>query len=105
MSGSKIFLQQVLALLAKDLKTEWRTREIFTSMIASQWASGAHAQAEGGLWKSEGVLVRVVVQERGAGEGGKRKGREQCADCLHARMAPQRGKQKGCSSGPCWLLR
>jgi heme exporter protein B len=33
MSGSKIFLQQVLALLAKDLKTEWRTREIFTSMF------------------------------------------------------------------------
>ena len=27
------FLQQVLALLAKDLKTEWRTREIFTSMF------------------------------------------------------------------------
>jgi len=33
MSGSKIFLQQVLALLEKDLKTEWRTREIFTSMF------------------------------------------------------------------------
>ena len=33
MSGSNIFLQQVLALLAKDLKTEWRTREIFTSMF------------------------------------------------------------------------
>jgi heme exporter protein B len=33
MSGSKIFLQQVLALLAKDLKTEWRTRAIFTSMF------------------------------------------------------------------------
>ena len=33
MSSSKIFLQQVLALLAKDLKTEWRTREIFTSMF------------------------------------------------------------------------
>ena len=33
MSGSKVFLQQVLALLAKDLKTEWRTREIFTSMF------------------------------------------------------------------------
>jgi heme exporter protein B len=33
MSGSKIFLQQVLTLLAKDLKTEWRTREIFTSMF------------------------------------------------------------------------
>jgi len=33
MSGSKVFLQQVLALLAKDLKTERRTREIFTSMF------------------------------------------------------------------------
>src|SRR5438132_13595831 len=33
MSGSNLFLQQVLALLAKDLKTEWRTREIFTSMF------------------------------------------------------------------------
>jgi len=33
MLGSNIFLQQVLALLAKDLKTEWRTREIFTSMF------------------------------------------------------------------------
>ena len=33
MLGSKIFLQQVRALLAKDLKTEWRTREIFSSMF------------------------------------------------------------------------
>jgi heme exporter protein B len=33
MSSSRIFLEQVLALLAKDLKTEWRTREIFTSMF------------------------------------------------------------------------
>src|SRR5712691_1492326 len=33
MLASKVFLQQVLALLAKDLKTEWRTREIFTSMF------------------------------------------------------------------------
>lgn len=33
MSGSKLFIQQVFALLAKDLKTEWRTREIFTSMF------------------------------------------------------------------------
>src|SRR5215475_549641 len=33
MSGSRMFVQQVLALLAKDLKTEWRTREIFTSMF------------------------------------------------------------------------
>jgi heme exporter protein B len=33
MSGSKLFIRQVLALLVKDLKTEWRTREIFTSMF------------------------------------------------------------------------
>jgi heme exporter protein B len=31
MSASRIFVQQVLAILAKDLKTEWRTREIFTT--------------------------------------------------------------------------
>lgn len=28
-----MFVQQVVALLAKDLKAEWRTREIFTSMF------------------------------------------------------------------------
>ncbi len=33
MSGSKLFILQVLAILVKDLKTEWRTREIFTSMF------------------------------------------------------------------------
>lgn len=33
MSGSKLFIQQMFALLVKDLKTEWRTREIFTSMF------------------------------------------------------------------------
>src|SRR5438132_4903235 len=33
MLGSKVFIRQVLALLVKDLKTEWRTREIFTSMF------------------------------------------------------------------------
>ncbi len=33
MSGSHLFLHQVLALLAKDLKTAWRTREIFTAMF------------------------------------------------------------------------
>ena len=33
MSGSRVFIQQIFALLAKDLKTEWRTREIFTSMF------------------------------------------------------------------------
>ncbi len=33
MSGSKVFLRQILALLAKDVQTEWRTREIFTLMF------------------------------------------------------------------------
>src|SRR5262245_41564583 len=33
MSSSKLFIHQVFALLVKDLKTEWRTREIFTSML------------------------------------------------------------------------
>ncbi|MGE3537255.1 MAG: heme exporter protein CcmB [Candidatus Tectimicrobiota bacterium] len=33
MSGSRLFVQQILALLAKDLKIEWRTREIFTAMF------------------------------------------------------------------------
>ncbi|MBM3224745.1 MAG: hypothetical protein FJZ47_13195 [Candidatus Tectomicrobia bacterium] len=33
MSGSKIFVRQILAVLGKDLRTEWRTREIFTSMF------------------------------------------------------------------------
>ena len=33
MSSSRIFLRQMMALLAKDLKTEWRTREIFSSMF------------------------------------------------------------------------
>jgi heme exporter protein B len=28
-----MFVRQVLAILAKDLKVEWRTREIFTSMV------------------------------------------------------------------------
>ena len=33
MSNSRLFVQQVLALLAKDLQTEWRTREMFISMF------------------------------------------------------------------------
>jgi heme exporter protein B len=33
MSNSAGFVQQVLAILAKDLRTEWRTREIFTFMF------------------------------------------------------------------------
>lgn len=33
MSSSRVFVRQVLALLAKDLRTEWRTRETLTSMF------------------------------------------------------------------------
>lgn len=33
MSGNNMFVQQVLALLVKDLRAEWRTREIFSSMF------------------------------------------------------------------------
>ena len=33
MSGNNMFVQQFLALLVKDLRAEWRTREIFTSMF------------------------------------------------------------------------
>lgn len=33
MSGSRVFVRQVVALLVKDLRTEWRTREIFTLMF------------------------------------------------------------------------
>ncbi len=33
MSNSAGFFQQVLAILAKDLRTEWRTREVFTFMF------------------------------------------------------------------------
>jgi heme exporter protein B len=33
MPDNHMFVQQVLALLAKDMKAEWRTREIFSSMF------------------------------------------------------------------------
>jgi heme exporter protein B len=58
-----MFVQQVLAILAKDLKSEWRTREIFTSMVVFavlvvvvfNFAIGANPQlvrqvAAGVLW-------------------------------------------------------
>lgn len=72
MSGSKIFMQQVLALLAKDLKTEWRTREIFTSMfvfavlviVVFNFAIGADPElirqiASGVLWV--GLLFAMIL--------------------------------------------
>lgn len=63
MSDSRAFTRQVLAILAKDLKAEWRTREVFTSMfvftvlvvVVFNFAIGAnpeliHQVASGVLW-------------------------------------------------------
>jgi heme exporter protein B len=79
MSGSKIFLQQVLALLAKDLKTEWRTREIFTSMfvftvlvvVVFNFAIGADTElirqvASGVVWVA--LLFATVLGLQRAGQ-------------------------------------
>src|SRR5437588_11051580 len=79
MLGSNIFLQQVLALLAKDLKTEWRTREIFTSMfvfavlvvVVFNFAIGADAElirqvASGVVWVA--LLFATVLGLQRAGQ-------------------------------------
>src|SRR5215470_11714241 len=79
MSGSKIFLQQVLALLSKDLKTEWRTREIFTSMfvfavlvvVVFNFAIGADTElirqvASGVVWVA--LLFATVLGLQRAGQ-------------------------------------
>src|SRR6266436_8658782 len=79
MSGSKIFLQQVLALLEKDLKTEWRTREIFTSMfvfavlvvVVFNFAIGANPElirqvAPGVVWVA--LLFATVLGLQRAGQ-------------------------------------
>jgi heme exporter protein B len=79
MSGSKVFLQQVLALLAKDLKTEWRTREIFTSMfvfavlvlVVFNFAIGADTElirqvASGVIWVA--LLFATVLGLQRAGQ-------------------------------------
>ena len=79
MSSSKIFLQQVLALLAKDLKTEWRTREIFTSMfvfnvlvvVVFNFAIGADPElirqvASGVVWVA--LLFATVLGLQRAGQ-------------------------------------
>ena len=78
MSGSKIFLQQVLALLAKDLKTEWRTREIFTSMfvfavlvvVVFNFAIGADTElirqvASGVIWIALSFATVLGLQRTG----------------------------------------
>src|SRR5437879_10311725 len=79
MLGSNIFLQQVLALLAKDLKTEWRTREIFTSMfvvavlvvVVFNFAIGADTElirqvASGVMWVA--LLFATVLGLQRAGQ-------------------------------------
>ena len=79
MSSSKLFIQQVLALLAKDLKTEWRTREIFTSMfvfavlviVVFNFAIGAdpeliHQVAPGVMWVA--LLFATVLGLQRAGQ-------------------------------------
>jgi heme exporter protein B len=79
MWASKVFLQQVLALLAKDLKTEWRTREIFTSMfvfavlvvVVFNFAIGADADlirqvASGVVWVA--LLFATVLGLQRAGQ-------------------------------------
>ena len=78
MSSSKIFLQQVLALLAKDLKTEWRTREIFTSMfvfsvlviVVFNFAIGADTElirqvASGVIWVALSFASVLGLQRTG----------------------------------------
>jgi heme exporter protein B len=79
MLASKVFLQQVLALLAKDLKTEWRTREIFTSMfvfavlvvVVFNFAIGADTElirqvASGVVWVA--LLFATVLGLQRAGQ-------------------------------------
>src|SRR5919108_5583714 len=79
MSGSTMFLQQVLALLTKDLKTEWRTREIFTSMfvfamlvvVVFNFAIGADTElirqvASGVVWIA--LLFATVLGLQRAGQ-------------------------------------
>src|SRR5919197_438393 len=78
MLGSKVFLQQVLALLAKDLKTEWRTREIFTSMfvfavlvvVVFNFAIGADTElirqvASGVIWIALSFATVLGLQRTG----------------------------------------
>src|SRR5262245_45168376 len=78
MSGSKIYFQQVLALLVKDLKTEWRTREIFTSMfvfavlvlVVFNFAIGADAElirqvASGVIWVALSFATVLGLQRAG----------------------------------------
>lgn len=79
MLGSKVFIQQVLALLMKDLKTEWRTREIFTSMfvfavlvvVVFNFAIGADTElirqvASGVVWVS--LLFATVLGLQRSGQ-------------------------------------
>src|SRR5215831_12099660 len=79
MLNSKVFVQQILALLVKDLKTEWRTREIFTSMsvfavlviVVFNFAIGADSElirqvAPGVMWVA--LLFATVLGLQRAGQ-------------------------------------
>src|SRR5215470_14700897 len=81
MSSSKVFIQQVFALLAKDLKTEWRTREIFTSMfvftvlvvVVFNFAIGADTElirqvASGIIWIALSFASILGIQRTGQTE-------------------------------------
>lgn len=83
-----MFLQQVWAILAKDLKAEWRTREIFSSMfvfavlvvVVFNFAIGANPEliqqvAPGVLWVA--LLFATVL---GLQRSVQTEGQE---DCLH----------------------
>jgi heme exporter protein B len=55
MSSSRIYLRHVLAILIKDLRMEWRTRELFTVIVVFNFAIGADPElirevAPGVLW-------------------------------------------------------
>ena len=78
MLDSKIFLRQILALLEKDLKTEWRTRDIFTSMfvfavlviVVFNFAIGADAElirqvAAGVIWIALSFASVLGLQRTG----------------------------------------
>jgi|SRR5262249_2505756 len=82
MYGSKVFIQQVLALLVKDLTTEWRTREIFTSMfvfavlvvVVFNFAIGADTElirqvASGVVWVALLFATVLGLQRAGQMEG------------------------------------
>src|SRR5207244_1149336 len=78
MSGSPRFRHQVLALLAKDLKTAWRSRAMFTAMVVFavavvvvfNFAIGADTEvmrqvAAGVIWVALSFASVLGLQRRG----------------------------------------